>query len=123
MGGRKRNTMLGDACEALIAAVYLDSNLEIARNLILFLWAEILEAPTSMIDAKSELQEWTQSRGLGLPEYEIIAKEGPDHNPLFTVKVTVNNHEEVIAQGKSRRQGESEAALMFLHNLKKNIQK
>jgi ribonuclease-3 len=120
-GGRKRNAMLGDACEALIAAVYLDSNLETARNLILFLWDEALKIPVPIVDAKSELQEWTQSLGLGLPEYSIVAKEGMDHNPLFTIKVTVNGRGEAIAQGTSRRQAESEAALMFLNNIQKEI--
>ena len=115
--------MLGDACEALIAAVYLDSNLETARHLILFLWDEALKIPVPIVDAKSELQEWTQSLGLGLPEYSIVAKEGMDHNPLFTIKVTVNGRGEAIAQGTSRRQAESEAALVFLKNIPKEISK
>jgi ribonuclease III len=120
-GGRKRNALLGDACEALIAAVYLDSDFTVARQLVLFLWEEILKAPTAMIDAKSELQEWTQSLGIGLPEYSIITREGPDHNPLFTIKVTVSGYGEAIAQGKSRRQGEYEAALTFLQTVAKTL--
>ncbi len=120
-GGRKRNALLGDACEALIAAVYLDSDFDTARKLVLFLWEDILKAPNIMIDAKSELQEWTQSLGIGIPEYNIVSREGPDHNPLFTIKVTVNGYGDATAQGKSRRQGEYEAALTFLQTIAKTL--
>jgi ribonuclease III len=120
-GGRKRNALLGDACEALIAAVYLDSNFDTARILILSLWTEALETPIKMIDAKSELQEWAQGLKLGLPEYTILAKEGLDHNPLFTIKVTVNGYGDATAQGTSRRLAESEAALVFLKTFAHDI--
>ena len=116
-GGRKRNALLGDACEALIAAVYLDSDLDIARKLILFLWSEILASETQIIDAKSDLQEWTQSRGLGLPEYILVGKEGPDHSPLFTMTVSIYGFNSATATGTSRRQAESNAALVFLTSL------
>jgi ribonuclease-3 len=116
-GGRQRYALLGDACEALIAAVYLDSDLETVRKVILFLWKEILTCKTHTIDAKSDLQEWTQSLGLGLPEYTLLDKQGPDHNPLFTVGVIIIGHDMITAQGTSRKQAEVHAALAFLNYL------
>lgn len=116
-GGRKRIALLGDACEALIASVYLDSDLDTAQKLILFLWEDIFNAKTLTIDAKSDLQEWSQGLGLGIPSYSLIDKQGPDHSPLFTVGVKINGYDIVTAQGTSRRQGEVNAALTFLQSL------
>ncbi|MFT6072824.1 MAG: ribonuclease-3 [Dasania sp.] len=116
-GGRHRQAMLGDAFEAIIAAIYLDSDLETARVFILRLWADILEKDAPIVDAKSQLQEWSQSLGLGIPEYSIIDKQGPDHDPVFTVQLLIKGYDCVTAQGKSRRQGEFEVALVFLNNL------
>jgi ribonuclease-3 len=116
-GGRQRQTILGDAFEALIAAIYLDSNLETVRNFILRLWADTLKQDTPIIDAKSELQEWSQSLGLGIPEYQIIDKQGPDHDPTFTVQLKIKDYPPITAQGKSRRQSEFQVALNFLKTI------
>ena len=121
-GGRKRNTILGDACEALIAAIYLDSNFETAKKFVLFLWDDMLKAPITKIDAKSDLQEWSQSLGLGIPQYVILDKQGPDHSPIFTVQLTIHSHGDVTAKGHSRRQAETEAALIFLEQFKNSKQ-
>lgn len=117
-GGRENIAILGDACEALLAAVYLDGGIRSARKLILFMWKEILRDEKPIIDPKSELQEWAQSLNYGLPEYSISKRSGPDHAPIFTIQVTIKEYGEATAQGKSRKSGEVAAAL----NLLKKIQ-
>ncbi|MCZ6837738.1 MAG: putative dsRNA-binding protein, partial [Alphaproteobacteria bacterium] len=78
-------------------------------------WAPlILQSDAPPRDAKTTLQEWSQARGLGLPKYRDIAREGPDHEPLFTVEVTVSGHEAARAQGNNKRAAEQEAAALVL---------
>ena len=69
-------------------------------------------------DPKTELQEWSQSLNLGLPEYKLIEKKGPDHKPEFTVEVTVHGYESLSATGSSKRIAEKLAATGFLERLK-----
>jgi len=116
VGARKSDAVLGDACEALIAALYLDGGLECARNFFLSFWAEEFERlhePRSK-DPKTQLQEWAQGRGLPLPAYEVVAREGPDHAPAFTVQVSVEGFAPERAQGRSRQDAEKAAALAML---------
>src|SRR5688572_16054273 len=81
-GGSENENILSDALEAILGAVYLDGGLEPARKIILDLWGSnirtLIELPP---DPKTELQEWAQARGLGLPHYDIKGKSGPDHAP------------------------------------------
>ena len=115
-GGRDTDTILGDACEALMAAVYLDGGLEAARAFFLRYWAEEL-ARTSRDDGKdpkTRLQEWAQARGLGLPAYAVTGRDGPDHAPRFTVEVRIDTLTPVQAEGASRREAEKSAALAML---------
>ena len=115
-GGRDKDTILGDACEALLAAVYLDVGLEAARAFFLRYWAEEL-ALTSRDDGKdpkTRLQEWAQARGLGLPAYAVTGRDGPDHAPRFTVEVRIDTLAPVQAEGASRREAEKSAALAML---------
>lgn len=107
--------VLADACEALIAALYLDGGLEAARALFTREWggmfAALAVAPT---DAKSALQEWTQERALGLPVYTLVAQEGPHHEPRFTVEVNVRSLEPALGEGASKRAAEQAAAEAIL---------
>ena len=115
-GGRDKDTILGDACEALMAAVYLDGGLEAARAFFLRYWAEEL-ALTSRDDGKdpkTRLQEWAQARGLGLPAYAVTGRDGPDHAPRFTVEVRIDTLAPALAEGSSRREAEKSAALAML---------
>ena len=115
-GGREKDTILGDACEALIAAVYLDGGLEAARSFFLTFWAEELTATDGQDgkDPKTQLQEWAQARGLGLPTYDVVAREGPDHAPRFTIAVRIDTLAPQIAEGPSRREAEKSGALALL---------
>lgn len=115
-GGRKKQTLQADAVEALIAAIYLDGGLEPSRNFILQEWADLLDdlrrkAPQ---DAKTELQEWVQARGLPLPAYSVVSQEGPDHNPRFQVIVKLANGLSASASASTKRGAEQEAAQNLL---------
>lgn len=115
-GGRVNPALLADACEALMGALYLDGGLEPARAFIARHWPAMMEeAAAPPKDAKTALQEWAQQRGRPLPVYDTVAAEGPDHSPVFTVRVTVQGLPPVTASGASKRaaaQAAAEALLM-----------
>lgn len=114
-GGRDKDTVLGDACEALVAAVYLDGGPETAGGLIDRFWGPRLYlAAADARDAKSALQEWAQARGRGLPRYEVTGRQGPDHAPLFTVQVGVDGADPAQGDGRSRQEAEKAAAAAML---------
>ncbi len=113
-GGPARN-YLSDAVEALIAAIYLEGGMEPARRFILRHWEprsrSLVEKPKN---PKSELQEWLAQKDGSRPEYAIEAREGPDHEPIFTVVVSIAGYEPSRATGRSRRAAEEAAAAAFL---------
>ena len=119
-GGHMNDNIISDVVEALLGAIYIDGGYESAQNVALTLWGEniktLQKAPQ---DPKTELQEWLQAEGIGLPTYEIIAKEGPDHAPNFTVSLTAQGLETITAKGASRRQAEKTAARKMLKIVKK----
>lgn len=110
-GGRNNPATLADACEAVIAALYIDGGLETAARFIRGAWRAMLaETPSPPKDAKTALQEWVQSRGLALPSYREVSREGPDHGPVFTVEVAISGFAPVNGQGASKRAAEQRAA-------------
>ena len=112
---RDNDTVLGDACEALMAALYIDGGLECARAFFLKFWAEEFDsAEPDRKDVKNHLQEWAQARGLPLPLYEVVSRAGPDHAPVFTVKVCVEGYPDEIGTGRSRQDAEKAAAQCML---------
>ena len=115
-GTRRRPTILADACEALIGALYMDAGLDAARDFILRHWDPFIELPMPM-EAKTMLQEWAQARGKSLPRYRVVATEGPPHDPVFTVELTVDGQAPVRATGGSKRIAEREAARRLLETL------
>ncbi len=118
-GGRRKTALLGDAMEALIAAVYLDAGFEKARELVLRLWAPHLEnAPADLRDAKTRLQEWSQARGKGLPIYRDLGRTGPDHAPTFRVEAALASGEQAVAEAASKRAAQQAAAAALLERLK-----
>jgi len=117
-GGRENNALLADVCEAMIAAIYRDGGLEPARRFIQAHWSARLAAePAPPQDAKSALQEWAQARGLSLPSYRVVEREGPDHAPVFTVAVEVSGKPSAVATGASKRVAEQAAARMLLEEI------
>ena len=117
-GGRRKRALLGDAMEAVIAAVYRDGGLMAARDSILDLWADRLDAQDEAPqDAKTRLQEWAQARNLELPRYRVTDRDGPDHEPRFTVEVTLGGDREASRTGSSKRAAEQDAAQALLDRL------
>ncbi len=117
-GGRRKEALLGDAMEAVIAAVYQDAGFEAARALVLRLWGKRIAAvEPDARDAKTSLQEWAQARAMPLPVYEEAARSGPDHAPVFTVRVTLESGESAEAAAGSKRVAEQAAARMLLERM------
>jgi len=115
-GGRDKDTVLADACEAVMAALYLDGGLEVARATFRKFWDEQiahLSKPAAR-DPKSALQAWAQGQGKPLPDYEVVKRSGPDHAPKFTVQVSVQGLEPLKAHGTSRQAAEKAAAADML---------
>jgi ribonuclease-3 len=107
--------VLSDVCEAVIAAIYQDGGLDAARQFIAGQWGPRLSGTAAPAqNAKAALQEWSQGKGLGVPEYVIMAKSGPDHDPQFEVEVRVGALATARGQGRTRREAEQEAAAVLL---------
>lgn len=117
-GGRRKQALLGDAIEAVIASVYMDAGFEVAKQLILRLWgARLDEVDEDARDAKTALQEWAQARKLQPPTYVEIGRTGPDHAPEFTIEARLGNGEAAKAVAGSKRQAEQAAAQALLTRL------
>lgn len=121
-GGRVNLTILGDACEAVIGALYLDGGLPSARAFVRRAWAAHLEGAGRLPaqDGKTRLQEWAQGQGKPLPVYEIVRRSGPAHEPEFEISVTVAGYPPAHGTGRSRRVAETEAALALLRRAEDN---
>jgi ribonuclease-3 len=116
-GVRHRASVLADALEALLGALYLDGGLEAARALIRREWSALLEASDRPpVSAKTRLQEWTLGRGLGLPEYVQVSATGPSHSPVFVVRVIAAG-QDAEGTGESKRAAEQAAAAKLLARL------
>jgi ribonuclease-3 len=117
-GGRKRVTILADAMEAVIAAVYRDGGLDAARETILRLWGPRIDAQgAAPREPKSALQEWAEGRGLPKPAYAVVAQSGPDHAPEFTVEARLDTGEAARGAARSKREAEKIAAAALLARL------
>jgi ribonuclease-3 len=114
-GGRRKAAILGDVAEALLGAIYLDGGLEAARRAYELFWTphfdELSEAHR---DPKTSLQEWTQERRRGTPDYVVVASGGPAHAPAFDVEVRIEGFAAARGTGRSKREAQTEAARAFL---------
>ena len=120
-GGRRKLALLGDAVEAVIAAVYLDAGFEVARAMIVRLWGtRIGRVEADARDAKTALQEWAQARGLTPPSYTETARTGPDHAPEFTIEVKLETGEVACATARSKREAQQAAAKALLAHLEQD---
>jgi ribonuclease III len=109
-GVKRRATVLADALEASLGAIYLDGGLDPAREFVRRVWAEAMTAQADPPkDAKTALQEWAQKRGLDLPVYVVSHRSGPPHAPVFIVTVTVDEFSGEGTAG-SKRAAEQKAA-------------
>jgi ribonuclease III len=114
LGGREKASILADACEAVIGALFLDGGLDAARGFFLTQWADELDGLTKRPrDAKSRLQEWAAQTGRPPPVYTVLSRKGPDHRPNFTVEVRVGELRGA-AEGSSKQGAERAAADQLL---------
>ena len=110
-GGRRKDALLGDAMEAVIAAVYLDAGFEPARAVILRLWGpRIAGAEEAAFNPKTALQEWAQAQGMAPPAYEIAERSGPDHAPRFRITVRLDDGRQAEATGTGTKRSIEQAA-------------
>jgi ribonuclease-3 len=110
--------ILADACEALIAAIFVDGGFAAASSFVRRFWEPLIdEMEEPPRDPKTALQEWAQARGLALPAYELVSTSGPDHSPLFTVAASVADGDRATATASSKRAAEARAAASLLNRL------
>ncbi|MCS7025394.1 MAG: ribonuclease III [Bryobacteraceae bacterium] len=121
-GGRQKRALLANALEALIAALFLDGGLELARNFvqaqIVSEFAENPDGEAQVKDYKSALQERTQQLKLPTPRYSIVHEEGPEHSKVFTVEVRVGKELSSRAEGLSKKSAGQKAAQQVLERLR-----
>ena len=112
--------VLADSCEALIGSIYLDRGFNTVERFILDQWADpIRNSVITQIDAKTKLQELSLKKFKKFPIYKVVSNTGPRHKPLFKVAVKLINTKFFIAEGKSKKDAEQEAAVICLQNIKK----
>jgi ribonuclease-3 len=117
VGVRRKATVLADAVEALIGALYLDGGLEPARFFVRRAWEATMTAQLAPPkDAKTALQEWALGRGKALPAYEVVSRSGPPHAPVFVIRVTVDGRSATGTAG-AKRAAEQNAAAALLGEL------
>ena len=120
-GGRRKQALLGDAIEAVIAAVYQDAGFQTAQDMILRLWgARVHQVKADARDAKTALQERVQAAGETPPAYVELDRSGPDHAPVFTIAVRLRDGREARATAGSKRQAEQGAAAALLEKLEQD---
>ncbi|NRA30865.1 MAG: ribonuclease III [Parvularculaceae bacterium] len=114
-GGRDRNSVLGDAMESLLGALYIDGGLEAAVKVYDQYWGQRFDAIADQhLDPKTALQEWAQAEGHGTPTYRDVDRSGPDHAPEFTIEVRAGGLDPASAKGKSKRDAQGAAAREIL---------
>lgn len=123
-GGHRRESILADALESIVGAVFLDSGIEAATEIIERVFAQRLDdlpAADQLRDPKTRLQEWLQGRGRGLPEYELVKVSGKAHRQKFEVSCSVTDTPSVThGTSTTRRKAEQKAAAAMLAILLEN---
>ncbi len=117
-GGRRKDALLADALEAVIAAIYFDAGLEPARAFVLTHWGDrVKSAEAHVSNAKSELQEWAQALGMPTPVYSEVSRDGPPHAPQFVIQATLSDGRAAQAKAGSKRAAEQAAAATLLQKV------
>ena len=117
-GTNERDSVLADCCEAIIGSVYRDGGLDAATTLVRRYWIPLLVEVEPRV-SKSELQEWVQGRGLPLPRYTVVDRQGPAHAPEFTIELKIATEDPVLATGTSKQAAEQAAAAEMLARVQK----
>jgi len=119
-GGRKNTSLLANAVEALLGALYLDQGMNVVKTFLqTHLFPKLAEIRSKKLykDPKSQLQELVQAQGLEAPEYVVVEESGPDHDRHFTVKVVIDGKDRGVGKGKSKQLAQQNAAQFVLENL------
>tara|TARA_B100000029_G_scaffold71309_1_gene63237 strand:- start:530 stop:1198 length:669 start_codon:yes stop_codon:yes gene_type:complete len=112
------NKIISDACESIIAAIYLDKGFKITNEFVLKTWKNFLNVSNeTIVDAKTKLQEFSLKKFKSLPVYKIISNTGPKHKPVFKVGVKIKNTNFIFSSGTSKKNAEQSAANILLKNL------
>jgi ribonuclease III len=113
-GGRNKEAILGDVCESVIAALYLDGGYDAARAFVTKFWGDAFDdVKTAPRDAKTALQEWAAARKKGL-HYHVIEQSGPEHAPRFVIEAQIDGFPPARGAGSSKREAQRAAAALFL---------
>ena len=116
---RSEEKVIGDCLEAVIGAIYLDSNLKSVEKFIFHQWKEFLRNSKVLhIDPKTKLQEYSLKKFKKLPTYTFYKKTGPQHRPLFKTDVQIPKSKKIIGTGSSKKNAQQDAAKKLLENLK-----
>ena len=119
VGGREKPSILADATEAVMAAVYLDGGLDAARDVFERGWLDAIEQlGVKPRNPKSDLQEFAAQKGYGVPRYELVERAGPDHRPIFIMRVELAQFEPCEGQGGNKQEAQREAAIAMLQRIK-----
>lgn len=120
-GGRKRKSILADALEAVMGAVYLDGGFEAVKQVVLGIFEkdihEVESGHYNIKDYKTALQEKLQRNGNVNIKYKVINENGPDHDKTFTVRLAIDGKEQTMGEGKSKKKAEQQAAQKLLEKL------
>ena len=115
---KMEDKVLADSCEALIGFIYLDKGFQMTEKIILNLWSENLKKSiVTQIDAKTKLQEFSLKKFKKLPNYKLISNTGPRHKPLFKIAVKLENTKFFVAEGKSKKDAEQNAANLCIESI------
>lgn len=114
--GKYKSGILADACEALIASIYLDGGYSAAKDFINNNWLKSINSiDINFKDPKSALQEWSLKKYKKIPDYKVAKQEGPAHSPTFTVKVQFNDYKVAEAVSGNIKEAEKKAAIEFIN--------
>ncbi len=117
-GGGQNDNILADTMEALLGALYLDAGFDRVHEFVKGMMGEaLLHMTRPPMDPKTALQEWSQAKGLGLPEYTMVGRKGPDHAPEFVMEVTLGGLEPALGSGTSKRAAEKQAAQALIDQI------
>ena len=118
---QKDEKILSDSCEAIIGAIYIDRGFDYVKEFVLKFWKkEIDESDITVLDSKTELQEYSLKLYKTLPIYRLVNTKGPKHNPLFKISVSVKGSKKFIGSGNSKKQAEQNAAGNLLRSINTN---
>jgi len=118
---KKDEKIISDCCEALIAAIYIDQGFNFVKEFILKIWKKnINNSDITVLDSKTKLQEYSLKCFKRLPLYRLVSTQGPRHNPIYKISVSITGSRQFIGVGNSKQQAEQDGATKLLTNKKIN---